>query len=154
MAGMTAAHNAVRATVTAATTPLPALRWSGELSASAQSWADALSSNGCQLVHSGYCGVGENLAYFRGQQPTGTEVVMDGWASELACYTYGRFKRDDQCTADCDRFGGCGHYTQLIWAATQQLGCGRADCPDGGEVWVCQYDPPGNVIGVAPYSMN
>jgi hypothetical protein len=43
-----------------------------------------------------------------------------------------------------------GHFTQLVWNATQTVGCGAAQC-DTNEIkgWylVCEYDPPGNVIG-------
>jgi hypothetical protein len=37
-----------------------------------------------------------------------------------------------------------GHFTQLVWRATTELGCARAQC-GGIDVVVCQYDPPGNV---------
>jgi hypothetical protein len=39
-----------------------------------------------------------------------------------------------------------GHFTQLVWVGTQRLGCGVAQCADM-DVWVCRYDPPGNVQG-------
>jgi hypothetical protein len=37
-----------------------------------------------------------------------------------------------------------GHFTQLVWRETARLGCGVSQC-GGGELWVCNYDPPGNV---------
>lgn len=49
-----------------------------------------------------------------------------------------------------------GHFTQLVWKATQQVGCARTECnggQEGGEGdapgWyvVCEYAPRGNVIG-------
>lgn len=38
--------------------------------------------------------------------------------------------------------------TQMVWKATTELGCGAADCgPSRGVMYVCRYNPPGNVIG-------
>ncbi|CAN0278126.1 unnamed protein product, partial [Ectocarpus sp. 4 AP-2014] len=38
-----------------------------------------------------------------------------------------------------------GHATQILWKATEQVGCVVARCPNGGTPYtflVCQYDPP------------
>ena len=44
------------------------------------------------------------------------------------------------------RWSDVGHYTQLIWRGTQQVGCavgqGRAN-----DILVCRYWPAGNVMG-------
>ena len=69
------------------------------------------------------------------------------WVSERDCYTYGTFMRGDDCSGSCS---GCGHYTQVVWERSRRLGCGVATC-GGSSVWVCNYDPPGNVLGQAPY---
>jgi hypothetical protein len=37
-----------------------------------------------------------------------------------------------------------GHFTQVVWRATTHVGCGTASCT-GLVLWVCNYDPPGNV---------
>ena len=39
-----------------------------------------------------------------------------------------------------------GHFTQVVWRGTTQLGCGVSTCR-GMDIWVCEYDPPGNVQG-------
>jgi pathogenesis-related protein 1 len=39
----------------------------------------------------------------------------------------------------------CGHYTQMVWPSTEDLGCGMSVCPTLGQVWVCHYRPTGNV---------
>uniref|UniRef100_A0A183C496 SCP domain-containing protein n=1 Tax=Globodera pallida TaxID=36090 RepID=A0A183C496_GLOPA len=47
----------------------------------------------------------------------------------------------------------CGHYTQMVWAATNLIGCGYAQCNGvvgvGGyarAVFVCHYNPQGNKV--------
>jgi hypothetical protein len=58
------------------------------------------------------------------------------WYRELDKYDFER-ARFDMAT---------GHFTQVVWKASRALGCGRATCK-GLDLWVCQYDPPGNVMG-------
>ena len=33
-----------------------------------------------------------------------------------------------------------------MWKGTAQVGCGMSQCK-GMDVWVCEYDPPGNWDG-------
>ena len=67
-------------------------------------------------------------------------MVVETWAAELADYD----AKKNRCK------GVCGHYTQIVWRKSQRLGCGMASCGDT-EVWVCNYDPPGNFLGQRPY---
>jgi len=146
--GITQEHNKVRA-ATSASPPIPDLAWSEDLASVALNYAEHLSTS-CALVHSGGS-YGENLAFFGGQPATATEVV-DLWASEKNCYTFGPFKQGDHCSSACDSAGGCGHYTQIVWRTTKVVGCGVATCASGdAEIWVCNYDPAGNFIGEVPY---
>jgi pathogenesis-related protein 1 len=121
------AHNRARAKHCA-----PPLKWSSKLAASAQKWADNLGAHGCGLQHSGGPH-GENLA-------AGSEGFLDAaavvgmWVDEGRHYKGGGFSMKT------------GHFTQVVWHATREVGCARARC-SGLEVWVCQYDPPGNVEG-------
>jgi hypothetical protein len=89
--------------------------------------------------------VGENLAGFGGSPGTPTRVVGN-WLEERACYRYGPLGHPAECSCP----GGCGHYTQIVWRASTQVGCGVATC-GGEEVWTCQYSPAGNMVGTAPY---
>lgn len=144
MVGMTAAHNQVRAGVITPV-PIPDVTWSPAIASVAQAYADQRAATGCRpLQHSQNPDYGENLAWF-GNGGT-AEATVGLWAGEAACYTYGALKVSDACSCSA-----CGHYTQLVWRDTTQIGCGVASCIDGGEIWVCNYAPPGNYLGEYPY---
>jgi pathogenesis-related protein 1 len=130
---MLAAHNEVRARV-----DVPPLRWSDRLAARAQDWATHLLQER-RFYHRPHPIFGENLFEITGGRTSPSEVVGD-WASEGRDYSY----RANTCR------GMCGHYTQLVWNNTREVGCAVASEP-GREVWVCNYDPPGNWVGERPY---
>jgi hypothetical protein len=155
LAGMTAAHNAERAQTADG---LPALSWDADIAGIAQTHADQLAATSCELVHSkpGEPGAayGENLAAFASNAPGGPqsapEDAVASWVGEKSCYTFGSYQQGDACTCD----SGCGHYTQIVWRDTQRVGCGVATCDSGDfhkDIWVCNYDPPGNYLGEMPY---
>jgi pathogenesis-related protein 1 len=132
---MLAAHDAVRARVGVAP-----LAWSDRLAARAQDWADTLLARR-QFVHRPNSAYGENLFEITGANATASaEQVVNAWAAEARDYDYG----SNRCR------GVCGHYTQIVWGDTREVGCAVAR---GGarEVWVCDYDPPGNRAGKRPY---
>jgi uncharacterized protein YkwD len=130
---MLAVHGAVRARVGVAP-----LAWSDRLAARAQDWADTLLARN-QFVHRPNSTYGENLFEITGAVASSAEVV-NAWAAESRNYDY----RSNRCR------GVCGHYTQIVWAGTEEVGCAVAR--DGRrEVWVCNYDPPGNWAGQRPY---
>lgn len=139
LAGLTAAHNRVRAPL-----GLPPLEWSPELARFAQAWAEKLQRGGCDLQHRPRSGPdaqrhGENLYGASGRAATADDVVA-AWAVEQKSYN----AKTNRCK------GVCGHYTQLVWRKTTRVGCAMATCGDA-EVWVCNYDPPGNYLGQRPY---
>lgn len=41
-----------------------------------------------------------------------------------------------------------GHFTQLVWASSRELGVGKARSRQGKTVVVAMYRPPGNVCGL------
>jgi len=130
---MLEAHNAVRARV-----GVPPLAWSAQLAAVAQDWADRLIATRT-FAHRPDDRYGENLYAISGGAASPAQVVA-AWAEEARGYD----PRSNTCA------GICGHYTQIVWRATHRVGCGVATDPER-EVWVCDYDPPGNVVGFQPY---
>jgi pathogenesis-related protein 1 len=146
LAGITAAHNAVRARVGL---KIPLLSWNAQLAASAQAWAnqciDATSPGGL-IDHNPKRSVGmpwyvgENI-YASSGTATAKGAVLS-WASEQKNYDYAH----NTCN------GTCGHYTQMVWAKSVFLGCGIAFCPKlrFSSSIVCDYAPGGN-NGGRPY---
>ncbi len=130
---MLAAHNAARARVN-----VPALTWSDALAEHAQAWADRLIAER-RFAHRPRSPYGENLFEISGAIASPRQVVAD-WNSEATGYDYA----SNKCR------GVCGHYTQLVWADTKKVGCGVAR-NSRQEIWVCDYDPPGNWVGKRPY---
>jgi len=147
---MVAAHNRWRKTV-----GTPPLTYSTELAASAQEWANHLKqTNQCRMQHSKPDSkYGENLFWAsaiewsdgrRELQKVSPKMVVDDWSSERTDYNYK--------SNSCAKGKMCGHYTQVIWKTTTTVGCAIAVCEDSREqVWVCQYQPPGNWVGKKPY---
>jgi uncharacterized protein YkwD len=127
-AALLAEHNTVRARHCAAP-----LAWSPRLAAVAQRWAEHLRDDGCGFDHSD-SPYGENLA--AGEGTLDAAAVVGMWAEEERAYDFGRggFSMDT------------GHFTQVVWRDTTAVGCGRTAC-NGLDLWVCNYDPPGNVAG-------
>ena len=41
-----------------------------------------------------------------------------------------------------------GHFTQLVWTSTKEIGVGVAKGPKGNWVVCCNYSPPGNYSGM------
>jgi len=129
-----AGHNSIRAQHGAAD-----LTWNDTLASEAQQWA-----NGCVFKHSGGSlgPFGENLA--AGTGPTyGIPDAIKSWTDEVSEYDPGNPQPS--------------HFTQVVWKATTQVGCAVQSCsgifPNSdskARYYVCEYAPPGNVIGHFP----
>jgi len=152
--GVAAAHDAVRrdpsldADGVRQPAPDPSLAplcYSGSIAATAQAWAER-----CRFMHNPNRGpLGENL-YATTEPPsesTGADAVS-AWAFEARYYDHA----SNTCSASTPP-GTCGHYTQVVWRATNTVGCGISRCTvnspfTGFREWtllVCDYKPPGNV---------
>ena len=130
---MVTAHNQWRSKV-----GVGPVRWSNTLATYAQEWANYLAANN-KFQHRSNGKYGENLFWAQGKRWSPTEVV-NSWGSEVKDYTY----KSNKCN------GVCGHYTQIVWRNTTEVGCAVARSGNQ-EVWVCNYNPPGNYVGQRPY---
>lgn len=146
LAGITAAHNSVRAGV-----GVGPVFWDGKLAASAQAWANQCVDND----HNGLVDhnpnrssgfpwyVGENL--YASTATATAQAAVTAWAAEAQYYHY--------ASNTCDAGRTCGHYTQIVWANSIRLGCGISTCPalTYRSSIVCDYGPGGNIVGQWPY---
>jgi uncharacterized protein YkwD/methionine-rich copper-binding protein CopC len=139
--GTLATHNKWRAMVDVAN-----LTWSDKAATAAQNWANTIAGE-CKLKHGGTTDgdgtqYGQNI-HWTSASSSSMEGVVDAWASEKQYYNYS--------DNSCETGKVCGHYTQVVWANTTQVGCGQTQCSNGSTMTVCNYIPPGNYVGQKPY---
>ena len=154
--GITLYHNQVRAAVNTtgiAGGPLPPMKWDPNLAMYAAQWAAMCKDTELPtgLVDhdpnrtnvAGYAYIGENI--FGAGGTATAQGAVDLWASEKMYFTY-----PSTCTAPMGY--SCGHYTQVVWRTSVNLGCALQDCPglQYGSTIVCDYGPGGN-DGGPPY---
>jgi len=123
------------------------LAWSPELARFAQEWADEIARSG-DFRHRPRSShrYGENLAM--GTAGAYSPVAMARqWYEARSRYRPGTPIRAGSLAG--------GHYTQMVWRGSSGLGAGIATIQTGPSrgmlVLVCNYDPPGNVVGEAAY---
>ncbi|CAF4602544.1 unnamed protein product, partial [Rotaria sp. Silwood1] len=117
-----------------------ALVFNSTINAIAQTYANYLAANNL-FQHSGTSGLGENLwtiwssgaiRSVNGSSPT------NSWYNEINSYNFG----------SPGFSSSTGHFTQVIWKGSKQLGIGIAFTSDNRTAYVvANYYPPGNVIG-------
>jgi uncharacterized protein YkwD len=126
---------------------LEPLNWDPALAQSAQRWADYLASSG-QFAHAPENPrdpEGENLwagtkNYF---QP---EAMVGAWIREKQFFRPGVFPNN----STTGRVADVGHYTQLVWRATTEVGCAEATS-EREDILVCRYAEAGNYRGERPF---
>ena len=141
-----AAHNAERVRL-----GIAPLRWNEQLAQHALRWAQELTTMDT-LEHAdeadygdGTSEEGENL--WRGTRNYYTpEQMVNLWVDERRIFVNGPFPHN----ATNGRWRDVGHYTQLVWRSTTEVGCAIAH-NDEDEILVCRYLEGGNVIGEKPY---
>ncbi len=136
-----AAHNRERLEL-----GLQPLNWNDALAQSAKAWAGYLASTG-RFEHAPEnhdAPQGENLwAGTRGYYSP--EDMVEAWAREKRYFRPGLFP--DNSTGEVE---DVGHYTQMVWRATTQLGCAEAS-GTREDILVCRYAEAGNYIGERPF---
>jgi len=154
-AGMVQLHNEVRQKY-----GQQPLSWSNDLAQYAKQWTDYLAEEqNCSMLHrpnqegAPYQQIyGENLFWASPvelangviqQQKITSRTVVTAWAEEVNYYDYNRNR--------CQPGEDCGHFTQMVWHESRQIGCAMAICPDKSQIWACNYYPRGNYIGEWPY---
>lgn len=133
-----AAHNAERTR-----TGVAPLRWSSALAKDADAWAVALARKG-RLEHASSevrKGMGENL-WMGSAGYYSAEDMIGGFVSERDKFRAGTFPQ----VSRTGNWADVGHYTQLIWPGTQEVGCAVAKGAVN-DVLVCRYSPAGNIYG-------
>ncbi|CAH3169732.1 unnamed protein product [Porites evermanni] len=118
---------------------VPPLSWADDLAKDAQAWAEKL-ANARTLQHASKSernDAGENIAMFTGSFDTAGEKATDMW--------YGEYKDYDFSRGGWQK--GTGHFTQVVWKSTKELGIGRAKTADGKLTFVVgRYRPAGNIL--------
>ena len=137
-----AAHNRERATL-----DIEPLRWNAGLAADAQKWADHLAATGSfkHAPEQDDDPQGENL-WAGTRDAFVLESRVGAWIREKSYFKQGVFPHNST-TGNVE---DVGHYTQLIWRDTRQVGCAQAA---GGreDILVCRYSSAGNYIGERVY---
>ena len=111
---------------------------SAEIEAVAQVYSEHLASIN-SMQHSGNKKYGENLYYCwasNGICVTG-DKASEIWYSEVSKYDY----------SNPEFSSGTGHFTQLVWKGSSQIGCGAACNAQNNCYVTCNYYPPGNYKG-------
>ncbi|EFJ45359.1 hypothetical protein VOLCADRAFT_75954 [Volvox carteri f. nagariensis] len=127
----------------------PALGWNNTLAQQAKNWAANLAlNNSCGLYHEGVAGENLYMASTSSQtSPLNCSRAVDAWYGEISLYKFTSTPYTD------NTFSSIGHFTQVVWASTAQVGCGAVR---GTNCYVvsCRYAPPGNIIGDSNFLAN
>ncbi len=110
----------------------PPLTWSTKLASEAQAWAD----KGVFRHASDTGGAGENLY-------CGPKLQTDA-ADAIACFMR-EAKAYDYANPGFSH--AAGHFTQMVWVGSKEIGVGCAKLPTGMYMYVFRFAPRGNVIG-------
>jgi uncharacterized protein YkwD len=125
------------------------LIWSSKLSAYAQEWADHLAKDyNCNMAHRKAPGqdgrtYGENILWGSSAAEFKPVDASEDWYSEIKQYKYRELTENN--------WDATGHYTQMIWKDTKEIGVGISICQNGALIVVANYYPAGNYLHQFPY---
>lgn len=118
---------------------VPPLKLSKDLSKFAENWAKKIAKKN-MMEHRDPNEYGENIYSAWSSNPNhkikGDEAV-ESWYSEIKDYTFGREPSDLRA----------GHFTQVLWKGSKELGLGVARSSTGKIFVVANYNPAGNMVG-------
>jgi len=109
----------------------PPLTWSSALARDAEAWAKQIAREG-RLRHDDTKD-GENVFMVFGREIDGNDAV-NSWYSEVKDYNFSKSGYQSNT----------GHFTQVVWKGSKELGIGRAKSADGKVFVVGRYRPAGN----------
>ncbi|XP_018561493.1 venom allergen 3-like [Anoplophora glabripennis] len=129
-------------------TNLKQLRYDENLAREAQKISDTCRFEHVKVSDGRWHAVGQNLyaSYSTAHQPGANwaKAIQD-WFNEYPYYKYGDRSTNHQN----------GHYTQVVWADTEYVGCGYTLCKGTSwpyeKIYTCNYGPAGNYVGQLPY---
>uniref|UniRef100_A0A4X2M1Q6 C-type lectin domain family 18 member A n=1 Tax=Vombatus ursinus TaxID=29139 RepID=A0A4X2M1Q6_VOMUR len=133
-----ALHNRLRSKVHPPAANMQRMDWSDQLARLAQEQAARCSAQAPLPAPVQALQLGWNVQFLPAGAASFTDVVTS-WFREGQWYTYS--------AAHCASNLTCAHYTQLVWATSSQLGCGKHLCTAGlmeMEAFACAYSPGGN----------
>ncbi|KAL4934650.1 CAP domain-containing protein [Aspergillus undulatus] len=127
----------------------PDVAWSSDLQASAQVLASRCVYEHDTSINGG--GYGQNIGYGTSADEVGVMISNLMYNDEMGYYEnlYG------EATPDMTLFEKWGHFSQIVWKGTTEVGCATVSCPSLGNVdsatavpfTVCNYSPAGNYDG-------
>ncbi|MDG2311403.1 MAG: CAP family protein [Flavobacteriales bacterium] len=136
IAGALNVHNEARDEV-----GVNAVAWSISLANDAEEYAKKLAKSG-RFEHS-KSEDGENLYWYSSTHQNPMTEASKSWYEEIQFYRYRK------CCGP--NFSDTGHYTQMVWGNTTEIGMGVAVSKSGETYVVARYNPAGNFQGQFPY---
>ncbi len=120
------------------------LKWNSQLEADAKAWADNLARRDVMqhASHDVRKGAGENIWVGTRGRYTPHQMI-DAFIREKSDFKPGVFPD----VTKSGNWQSVGHYTQLVWPETREVGCAIAE-NRMDEFLVCRYLPAGNFRGV------
>ncbi|XP_033117356.1 multiple epidermal growth factor-like domains protein 11 [Anneissia japonica] len=151
-------HNSYRKRVPGPAADMEEMKWDDKLADMAKQYAkQCVWEHGNPDMETRYHYIGQNLAWSSSNsRQSSAAFMLSLWNNERKYYNI--------LTNQCQEGRMCGHYTQMVWASTKNVGCAMNFCqsmfdPASGTTFknanylVCNYGEAGNVVGRKPYSI-